>query len=86
MVLILVHRDIDKRDADILHKILGKSEYEKMEEMRFGGILIYIYIYLYIGKKIFLVIVGDWCLFLYWETTEENDILLHSRSAVVSLN
>lgn len=52
MVLILAHRDIDKRDADILHKILGKSEYEKMEEMRFGGILIYIYIYI-LEKKYF---------------------------------
>lgn len=50
MVLILAHRDIDKRDADILHKILGKSKYEKMEEMRFGGILIYIYI---LEKKYF---------------------------------
>lgn len=52
MVLILAHRDIDKRDADILYKILGKSEYEKMEEMRFGGILIYIYIYI-LEKKYF---------------------------------
>lgn len=52
MVLILAHRDIDKRDADILHKILGKSEYEKMEEMRFGGILIYI-IFIYWKKNIF---------------------------------
>lgn len=53
MVLILAHRDIDKRDADILYKILGKSEYEKMEEMRFGGILIYIYIYILEKKNIF---------------------------------
>lgn len=70
MVLILAHRDIDKRDADILYKILGKSEYEKMEEMRFGGILIYIYIYI-LEKKIFLVVVGDGCLFLYWETLKK---------------